>query len=115
MDSENDPIAFDRKTGERIVKAVRAVEGTAIPQTSHGTQKYGYHSFVKRGTLDASLTATGTATVSLSKWSGSAWSDSGDNQENVRSGIPNIDTISSGKVVWITFLGGDWFVISAEC
>ncbi len=115
MDSETDPITFDRKTGERIVKTVRTVEATAVPQASHGIQQYGYHSFLRRGTLDADLTATGTATVSLSKWSGSAWSDSGDNQTSVRSGIPNIDTITSGKVVWITFLGGDWFVISAEC
>lgn len=110
-----DSYKLTKQAVEKVAQTTRIVLGT-VPESRQQTRaRQAEKQGLKRGTLDGSLTATGTQTVSVTYWDGSSWVDSGDNITSVRSGIPNIDTIASGKVVWITFQAGTWFVISAEC
>lgn len=70
---------------------------------------------LRRGTLDADLTPSGTADVSETRWNGSSWTTTTRNFPDARVGLPTSDTITSGSVVWVYRAFGAWWVLLAEC
>lgn len=100
----------------RIRRSVLRSEGTPFGGGTHRKKTPVSKGFkLLRGTLDSALSNTGTATVSVTTWDGSAWSDSGRDIASVRTLIPITSDISAGKVVVIVKMHGDWFVLDAEC
>mgnify|MGYP007100061961 CR=1 FL=1 len=70
------------------------------------------------GKLDDELTADGTATVSIWRWTGSAFADTGVDIEDVADWlIGGASSISAGKRVIIRWFpdSGLWVVVAAEC
>jgi hypothetical protein len=55
-----------------------------------------------------------SVTVSLLDWDGSALSDSGVTQDCWMA-FPNTAGIGSGKLVWIAYFAGAWFIVEADC
>lgn len=114
-----DTYKFNREGTERIVKAVRRVEGQLQnPGLIRATGPRAVSDpGMKRGKLDGTLSVGGSATMSVWKWNGSAEADTGDNITVYDFLLASGQTIASGKKVvaeWDS-ASGRWYVVSAEC
>ena len=71
----------------------------------------------KFGKVDDNPWTTGTATVSIWEWSGSAWADSTENETVYAPPLLASGSIASGKWVRIEWVYEveRWEVVSAEC
>jgi hypothetical protein len=70
---------------------------------------------LKRGKLDGSQSYQGSATLSVWAWNGSAEADTGEDVTVYDWLLPSGGSIASGKKVVAAYVGGRWYVVSAEC
>jgi hypothetical protein len=68
-----------------------------------------------RGKLDGAMAFGGSAVLSVWAWTGSAEADTGENVTVWDWLLSSGQTIAAGKNVVAGFIGGRWYVLSAQC